>query len=145
MNHWDIQLEQRVWQRVRGDTERPGLQALLTAEQSAAAAYRQLLRSARENEKALLRRLYAREQAHARCLLGMHRLQTGQPLSVRTPPPESDHPEATLRKCYQLSLKAIQAYSAWENDRDHGHVFSQLRVQEQEHCRMLLELLGMLP
>ena len=142
MENIDANMEQRVWQRVRGEGKPGGLQALAAAEQSAAAVYLMLSRSAQGLEKAMLRQLFERERSHGRCLNGMSILSDDRALSVRTAPPANDRPEVALRKCYAQTLRAIREYESRREDGEYGHVFREMARQEREHCRMILELLG---
>lgn len=142
MENFDAALEQRVWQRVRGEGQAATLQAMAAAEQSAAATYLMLSRVAQGPEKAQLRQLFERERNHGRCLNGISILSEDKPLSVRTLPPQNDRPEIALRKCYAQTLRAIREYSGRTEDPEYGHVFRHMLHQEKEHCRMILEILG---
>ena len=147
MGNFDETLEQRVWQRVRAGADplsgQTGLQALALAEHSTAAVYLMLARMAQGPEKNLLRQLFERERQHGRVLNGISILQDGEALAIRPVPPENDRPEVALRKCYSRTLQAIAHYAARENDPHYGVIFQQLLRQEQEHCRMIAEVLGM--
>lgn len=147
MEHFDEALEQRVWQRIRGGADpvsgQAGLQALALAEHSAAAVYLMLARMAQGPEKALLRQLFERERQHGRILNGINILQEGTALAIRPVPPDNDRAETALRKCYSRTLQAMTHYAARENDPHYGVIFRQLLHQEQEHCRMIAEVLGM--
>ena len=142
MEHIDTALEQRVWQRVHAEEQATGLQTLAAGEQTAAAVYLMLSKMLQGPEKAILRQLFERERSHSRWLNGIHLLQTGQRLTARAAPPENDRPEVALRKCYARTLQAIRTYEQRQNDPEFGHVFRELTRQEQEHCRMILDILG---
>ena len=142
MDNVDTELEQRVWQRVRGEAEPMGLQALAAAEQNAAAVYLMLSRMLQGPEKSMLRQMFERERNHSRCLNGISLLSDDRALSVRTAPPSNDRPEVALRKCYTHTLRAISAYATRQEDPEYGHIFRHLRRQEEEHCRMIAEILG---
>lgn len=142
MEKIDAGMEQRVWQRVRGEEQPAPLQQLAAAEKNAAAVYLMLSRSAQGPEKAMLRQMFERERSHSRCLNGMSILSDDRVLSVRTVPPANDRPEVALRKCYAHTLRAIREYESRENDPEYGPVFRHILHQEREHCRMILEILG---
>ena len=142
MENLDTALQQRVWQRVRGEEKELALQPLVAAEQSLAATYRMLLGSMQGQDRMLLRRLFETERRHGRILSGLHLLREGKPLAVRAVPLSGERPEALLRKCYAQTLRSLREYGALEKDPEHGHVFRELARQEEEHCRILLEILG---
>ncbi len=144
MEKFDPEMEQRVWNRIRGQEQAPqtiGLQSLAAAEQNEAAVYLMLSRQLQGMEKSILRKLFAEEQTHAAILRGMHTAATGQKLTLRTIPPKPETPEIALRKCYARKLKAIAEYESRSGDREFGAVFSKLLRQEQEHCAVILQLL----
>ena len=142
MEKIDAQLEQRVWQRVRGEERPVALQPLAAAEMNLAAVYRMLMGMYQGPEKAVLRRLFEEERRHSRMLAGIHLLREGKPMTARGVPPEGDRPETALRKCYAQTLRAMRSYSEQANDAEYGHVFREMARQEEEHARLLLELLG---
>ena len=145
MENFDAQLERRVWQRVRADAPPVSLQAMAAAEHTTAAVYLMLSRMMQGQQKEQLRRLFQREREHGRLLSGMSRLSEGKPLSFRAEQPEGDRLEIALRKCYVRTLQAAGNYAARENDPDFGHVFRELRRQEEENCTMILQILGNAP
>ena len=142
MEKIDEKLEKRVWQRVCGNQNSPNIPGLSAAEQDLSAVYFALSRMAQGNQKNLLRQLYQKERSHSRCLWGISRLQDGPKGRKEAPLPVIDRPETALRKCYALTLKAMQAYSQLESAPEYGHIFQALYREEVENCRLLLELLG---
>ena len=142
MDHIDENLEKRVWQRVQGNPTSPNIPGLMAAEQDQASVYFSLSRMAQGRGKQLLRQLYQKERSHSQCLWGISRLQDGPKGRKEAPLPVIDRPETALRKCYALTLKAMQAYRQLESDSEYGHVFQALYREETENCRLLLELLG---
>ena len=146
MESFDPQMAQRVWQRVRA-TERPEdeaaqLPALIAEKQEQAATYLQLSRRFQGKDAAVLRRLSEEERSHAACLKGICTLLTGDPPTVHSPAPSREPTQALLRRCYGKELQCLARYEQWAAHREYGPVFTQLARQEQEHCRILLELLG---
>ncbi len=138
----DEELEQRVWQRVRGQEAQPSLQTLAVKERSAAAMYLMLSRMAQGRKKELLRQLYHREQNHCRYLCGISVARDGKHLSIRIAAPEAKTAENALRRCYAASLQAMRHYSAGAGDPEYGHVFERLAREEGENGAMILEILG---
>lgn len=142
MAEFDEELEQRVWQRVRGAAAKPPLQTMAAAERSAAAGYLMLSRMMQGRQKELLRQLYHREQNHGRLLKGISVLRDGKRLSVHTVPPEGKTPESILRRCYAATLQAAESYAEQSKDREYGPIFEKLAREERENCAMILEILG---
>lgn len=151
MQTFDAQKAERVWQRVQGSREESkqnrildNIQELIMNEWIAAATYLRLARQMQPKQASRLQKLAAEEQTHAACLRGMYTLITGQQPVTRSPLPEVDTPELTLRRCYGREMRSLKEYEALRDDPEYGHVFARLAEQEREHCRVLLELLGVL-
>lgn len=147
MNQFDTEMESRVWQRVRGEaTSQPtqSLQSLTAAELSEAAAALMLSRQLQGKEKAILRKMYEEDHAHALCLKGMHYFTFDQPLSIRHIPPAPETPVIALRKAYGRKLRALREYESRTGDPEYGAIFRSLALQERQHCRLILELVGIL-
>ncbi len=145
MNTYDPKKAARVWQRVQAVQEprqSDDLQELIMNEWTAAATYLKLARQLGQREAAVLQRLGREEQAHGACLKGIHTLMTGQNAVTRSPQPEIQNPEQTLRRCYGWEMRSLKEYEARSNDPEYGHVFARLAQQEREHCRAVLELIG---
>ncbi len=138
---------QRVWQRVRG-SEQPStevtLAALIAAEWEDAAIYLQLSRKFSGKESAILYKMYQQEQHHCSCLKGIYTIATGNKPALPKATPVHGPIEQVLRNCYGREMRALSAYDARSQDAEYGHVFAKLRDQEQEHCRLILELIGSL-
>ena len=145
MDQFDTELENRVWQRVRGENQPlQSLQALAAAELSEAAAALMLSRQLQDKEKAMLRKMYEEDRAHAFCLKGMHYFTFDQPMSIRHIPPAPESPVIALRKAYARKLRALREYESRTGDPEYGAVFRSLALQERQHCRLILELVGLL-
>lgn len=150
MNTYDHQKAARVWQRVRGNGEEKQedwaaeLPELIMNEWNAGAVYMQLARQMQPKPAQILQRLSREKLAHVSCLKGIYTLMTGERAVTRSPQPEKEPPEVTLRKCYGREMRSLKAYEKRSEDPEYGHVFSRMAQQEQEHCRMLLELMGSL-
>ena len=150
MHTYDQQKAARVWQRVTAREESVqedcsgALPELIMNEWLAAATYLQLARQMQPKQAQVLQQLSREELAHASCLKGIYTLITGERAVTRSPQPEKESPERTLRKCYGLAMRSLKEYEAKSNDPQYGHVFAQLARQEREHCHRVLELLGSL-
>ena len=148
MEKYDAAKATRVWQRVQsspvGSEPLTGLPALIAEELQDAAVYQQLARRVGSKDAPLLRRLYEENLAHADCLKGIYNLVTGEKTSHRIPPVPQESPEMSLRRCYGREMRCLAQYEARSSDPEYGPVFSRLAAQEQEHCRIVLELLGRL-
>lgn len=151
MTTYDPQKAARVWQRVQAGQEEShqekrsdNLQELIMNEWIAAATYLRLARQMPPKQAAVLQKLGSEEHAHAACLKGIYTLITGEKAVTRTPQPEVEAPELTLRRCYGREMRSLKEYESRMNDPEYGHVFARLADQERAHCRAVLELIGSL-
>lgn len=149
MDTYDPEMAERVWNRVRGKAEDPpaapstqGLLSLIAEEMQDATTYLHLSRGYQGKEGALLRKLSQEEQAHAACLKGIYTLITGNRPEVRAVPPKQESAEIILRRCYGREMRCLNEYENRSKDPEYGQVFARLAIQEREHCRQILELLG---
>ncbi|MBQ9929680.1 MAG: hypothetical protein IJO72_02735 [Oscillospiraceae bacterium] len=145
MEQFDLEQEERVWSRVSGEQPprlEQSIQALAAAELSEAAAHLMLSRQFQGKEKAILRKIYEEDHAHAACLKGIHFFTFDTPLAIRPIPPAPDPPVIALRKAYARKLRALRQYESRMEDPEYGAVYQLLARQEQAHCRLLLELVG---
>ena len=144
MDNFDPAMEQRVWQRIRGEQQPQSIsvEGLAAAAQDEAAVYLMLSRQMQGPEKNMLRRLFSEEQTHGVILRGIHTTMTGQRLTLRTIPPKPETPDIALKKCYARTLKAMAEYESRANDKEFGAVFAQLLQQERAHCAIIMQLLG---
>ncbi len=144
MEHYDQEKAARVWQRVQGQARQEpdpsALRQLLAAENEAAALFMSL---ARQTEKGpLFRRLAAQCRRHMAWLQGICRL-TDCSIPLASPLPESREPVAVLlRKCYGSCLRTAAACQHRQEDPEYGHTYAAIARNKQEHCRILLALLG---
>lgn len=118
------------------------LQALLLAEETAAAAYLHLAGSGTGRQAAALRQLARDAQGHAACLEGICVLVTGNVPQIRIPSPEPGPAATVLRRCYGRAMRALVTYEARSTDHEYGPVFARLAAQQQEQCSRILTLIG---
>ena len=136
----------RVWQRVQstghGEAREQGLQELILQKWTDAATYLLLSRRFSGRESVILRKLYQEEQTQGNCLKGIYTLLTGSHPTINALPPRQENTEAILRHCYGQEMHALAQYEKRSSDPEFGQVFARLAQQEQEHCRLILEILG---
>ena len=146
METYDPEMAARVWKRVTADapppSASPDLQALIEEELSDAAAYLHLSRFFGNYHSRILRQMHQQELSHAACLKGIYRMMTGKRCTPRLPKPIREKPILTLQRCYDREMHCATRYTASAADPRYGQTFARMAQQEQEHCRILLELLG---
>ena len=146
MNSYDPKKAAAVWQRVQGQTPAPpdsaSLLTLIAQEQEDASTYLHLSRQFTGKESAALRQMAYQEQSHAACLRGIYALLTGKKPALHTPPAPLENRQVLLRRCYGREMQSLTQYKARTDDPQYGHIFTRLAAQEQEHCHILLGILG---
>ena len=149
MQNYDPKKAAAVWQRVQGAQAQapvfPDASTLLSwisQEQEDAVIYLYLSRHFPGKEGAALRQMAQQEQAHASCLRGIYVLLTGKKPALPTAPAPRENPKALLRRCYGREMQSLTQYKARTDDPQYGHIFTRLAAQEQEHCHILLGILG---
>ena len=146
MEQFDGNMEQRVWQRVRGGSaeqpERMDLRALMLSAMENAAAYRQLsgMLTGRLRERA--KGLLEGEQANIACLKGIHLLSTGAAMKPKAMNLPSAPAGKLLEKCFHRSRRAMVEYTSRTVDGEFGAVFQKMADREREHGAVIAELLG---
>ena len=148
MDTIDKQKAAQVWQRVTASAQpQRSLQELsemIAQEWAQATTYLHLSRRLQGKESGILRRLSEQKQAHTACLKGIYTLLTGRHPKVAVPELPKENPEQTLRRCYGREMQCLAQYEKRSSHPEYGPVFARLALQEQEHCRLVLELLGSL-
>lgn len=146
MEKIDKAMQERVWERVKGsqNSEDTELLDLIAQEWTDAATYLTLSRRVSGKASLILRRLYEEEQTHTACLKGIYTLITGQKPSLPPLPQTREPISATLRRCYGREMQCLARYESRRGHPEYGSVFARLAQQEQEHCRAVLELIGIL-
>ena len=135
-----------VWQRVHTPTPPPAdgedLLRLIQEELTDGLTYLQLSKQIGGSQGNILRHMFQQDFSHTPCLKGIYRLITGNHPVVATPKIHPESVGATLRRCYGREMRCLVQYEARMSDPEYGKVFSRLALQEQEHCRQILEILG---
>ena len=149
MDHCDNEKARRVWQRVQSTGTPPpdpgyDLRDLVAREAEDAAIYLHLSRHMQGKDSAVFRQMYEQEQSHASILKGICALTTGTRPGSLVPPMQTAPAEVLLRRCYGREMQSLAEYEKRSGDPQYGAVFRKMAEQEQNHCRILLELLGRL-
>lgn len=149
MEKIDPALAQRVWQRVqRTEPAFTGPDAaaltMMTAEALTDADACQKLARTMGGKGGALLRLARQDRAQAECLKGICRLLTGKTPQIHLPPQKPAPAAATLQRCYTNHLRRLREFERCCADPELGPAFEKLAAEEQDHCRLLLELIGTL-
>lgn len=143
MEHYDAQMAQRVWQRVRGEAEAPkgNVPRFLLQEAEAAGAYSSLSRQLTERSGSL-KQLLSDVRRHMACLRGIRYLTTGDRPAEQPLKPRQEAVDTVLRRCYFQNLKLAADYRSCGDDPEYGYVFSSMADTKKAHCAVLLEIIG---
>lgn len=148
MSSYDPKKAAAVWQRVQSQQEAipepVDLLTLIARAQEGAVAYLYLSRKVGNQSSALLRKMAQQEQSCVSCLKGIYAMMTGQRPQMHSAPAPRDSVPNLLRRCYGREKQSLAQYEARAKDREYGHIFTRLAAQTQEHCQILLSLLGRL-
>ena len=146
MEMYDPEMAARVWKRVTGEAPPPAaspdLQTLIEEELLDATAYLHLSRFFGSPYNRILRQMHQQEQSHAACLKGIYRMMTGKHCTPRLPKPLREKPSLILQRYYDREVRCAARYAASATDSRYGQTYARMAQQEQEHCKVLLELLG---
>ena len=136
-------LEQRVWQRVKGhqEPENSDLKQLAMESQQAAAEYRNLLRSKLESHREFGRQLLKAEQENLAALKGLYFLQTGN--AMRLPMESGMHWDTKkMVRRYHMSRRTLAEYMARSAEPEWGCVYLAMAKRQEQQCDRLAQLLG---
>ena len=148
MKQYNPQTASKVWDRVQNaavpSPDAQSILTLITEEMTDAAAYARLAKRLPSPQAAVARQISQQEQSHISCLKGIYTLITGRKAIAPPPVVADDPPEIVLRRCYGREMRCLAQYEARMSDPQYGYIFRKLAQQEQEHCRQILEILGVL-
>ena len=146
MEQPDLQLEQRVWQRIHGTPDADPVPTLMALAAGVAADGNTFLKLSKQwgGEGGVLLQLSRQEQAQVGCLKGICAMLREEPISISPLPQPVGSTAAMLRRCYANHLQRISQYRRLAQSEDYGPVFEKLLAEEQNHCRQIMELLGKL-
>ena len=128
------QLENRIWQRVRGAADpSQELRQCLQKQGELLGMYRGLGRRG-----GLGRQLFEQKSHQIACLRGLLRVMTGQVIA----PPRSPEVPADLLRCHREELEFLRQLRRWSREGEHAEVFDALADRQKCQCRLVLEMLG---
>ena len=153
MDRFDSEQVRKIWQRVQGNQPEvhtaPAewnphfeLSGAITRELSCAALYRLLAKKVPQAIRNQIHRLAAEEHRHAAALQGICAVTEGRCPHMRRIPTENAPVPVLLRRCYGQKLQAIADYKKRVSDPRHGSVYQKMLEQEQNQCRILLQMIG---
>lgn len=158
MKQFDQEQVRRIWQRVQsGAAYEPAaapvskadsgmnLRELIACELAEKENFLYLSKGFHGNNAAVLRQMAKQTQAHAAILRGICTMTENEPPMVRIPKSFSLSMGVLLRRCYGQTLQMLSEYEKRTSDPQFGSVFQKLAEHKQNHCRILLALLGSLP
>ncbi len=148
MNSYDPKKAAQVWARVQAQTpvipDSALVMPMIAQERADATMYLHLSRRFQGKQSAALRRMAQQEQSHAAQLKGICALCAEKLPLLRTPPAPKESTAVLLRQCYEREKASSARYRLHAQHSEHGALFARLAAQEEEHCAILLELLGSL-
>lgn len=126
--------EKRVWQRVRGETDRAeALRGCLLRQGRLLGIYRRLGRRGGK-----CRMLLEQKENQIACLRGLLRTLTGQSIA----PPRCGEGRVDLMEAFGAEQQLLEELNRFCREPDLGPVFSALAEGQKKHLRLLLEVLG---
>lgn len=152
---YHVQQEQRVWERVMGTArqeESPNQNVALSAEtvrtlaqkaQAAACLYRSLAQRVCPKSAKMLSQLAREKDCHARSLMAVYFVITGQKLCLS--PQQKPCITCTaeeLRRAYLAEKGAAEQYAALSADAEHAQLFGAMARDAARHARQLLCVIG---
>ena len=127
-------MENRVWQRVRGETDRvQALRECLARQGKLWSVYRSLSRRGGK-----CRQLLEQKENQIACLRGLLRVLTGQGAAH----PRCGECRVDLLEAFAQEQRLLEELLRLEREPDLGPVFSALAEGQKKHLRLLLEILG---
>ena len=130
MEHWDAELERRVWQRVRGEAAPAGNLTELVG----------LSRAQAEDLRLLDREAHRQEMLTLGLLAGLQALEGTA--AVPVPPRLGGSRWQRLDRCLQRCRKQLQLMVALETHERYGPVFTALTRRQRAQCARLEALRG---
>ena len=145
MEHPDPQMSARVWQRVRNKSaEAPPLDILpfLQEESADLSRYLQLRNTLEPRQKGQLQLLIQKTRSCIAILRGIGYLLSDTLPETQTYPLFKELPHSSLRRLYGDTLRRGTRYTQWRSDSAYGVAFTQLEIESQQRCILLLQLIG---
>lgn len=155
MKQFDQEQVRRIWQRVQsGAAYEPtktaeskaeagwNLRDLIVYEMMEKETFLYLAKGLGGKNAAILRQMAKQAQSNAAILRGIGTMTEGKSPMVRLPKFTALSMGALLRRSYGQTLQLLAEYEKRASDPQFGSVFQKLKEQKQNHCRVLLALLG---
>lgn len=146
MEQRDLELEQRVWQRVSGAAparEEATLAQLERRCRESAGVFRQLAQSCAGVMRESLQELYRQEYGNAMTILGIRILSGEEPEKLGTCPWDKTGICRALALAYRRSCQARADYEARAALGEFAPVFAELARAETEKMPRILALIGL--
>lgn len=141
MEQSDLDLEQRVWQRMTGGTQDP-LEILAVQAEEAASAYRYLAQNGPAKKRDRMQAVYRQAAASAAALRGMVILSGREALRQHSYGSSREHASRMLALAYRRSAQLFSRYEQLREHPEYGCVFDVLCERERGIMAVLLELVG---
>lgn len=145
----------KIWQRVQSgpayetaDTPRRQTEAaanlgeLIQREMIKKGMFLQLSRRFQGKNAEMLRKMAQQTRSYEAILRGICTMTEGVLPRLPVPKPVNVPTRVLLQRCYGQTLQSLSEYGQWESDPRFGSTFHKMALQQQEHCRILLALLG---
>ena len=127
-------MEKRIWQRVRGETDRVAvLRECLSRQGRLWSVYRNLSRRGGK-----CRILLEQKENQIACLRGLLRILTGQGAAH----PRCGEVRVDLVEAFRGEQQFLEELNRLSGDTELGQVFSALAQGQKKHLRILLEVIG---
>ena len=91
-----------------------------------------------------LNRMCREARAQGTCIGGICALIMDEPPKKQALVPDVGTLAARLKKAYVRAMHLLSACERYSKDPEYGPVFQRLTIRQQEHCRMILEIIGSL-
>ena len=127
-------MENRVWQRVRGEPDRAQtLRECLARQGKLRSVYRALSRRGGK-----CRQLLEHKENQIACLRGLLRVLTGQGVA----PPRCSEGKVDLLEAFAGERQLLEELTGLAREPELGPVFAALAEGQKKHLRLLLEVMG---
>ena len=91
-----------------------------------------------------LGRMARESRAQSSCISGICALVLGDAPGRQIPAPDTGSPDIRLKKAYARAMRLLSICEEYGQDPEYGPVFRRLAIQQQDHCRKILEIIGSL-
>lgn len=145
MEQKDLELEQRVWQRVSGvqaPEEGTSLREMEQRCRESASVFRQLAQSSTGQMREMLQELHRQEYGNALALMGMRVLSGEEPEKLQCCIWPKTGTCRALALAYRRSSRAREDYAARAACGEFAPVFAAMAREESEKMGRILSLIG---